>query len=147
MSSIFCKQINLSINISRYIPPPSYYNKNGKEYLIISTHCNERRIEPGIYKYNLKDNTFELLCQYSSTFKPQFHGQVFDERNSKLYLIGSNAMINGNGLWSFDLETNNKLRLCEKCLKVGTEVYYCGSNIDGYSYNIINVLFFKLYLM
>ena len=84
MSSSFTKQIELPMRINMYIPLPSYYHENDMECIIISTDFRERRLSPGLYKYNLTNNTIELLYHYPSTFEPCSHGQFLDCRNSKL---------------------------------------------------------------
>ena len=108
---MFAKLTKLPITITdlKYIPLPSYYYENNIEYIIISTHSNEKQLTPGIYKFNIKHNTTELLYEYPSTFTPKAHGQFLDERNSTLYIIGYNTY-NDDGkviFGAFDLKTND----------------------------------------
>ena len=100
---------HFDIDMCYYLPSPSYYNENNIEYIIISTDYSECRIKPGIYKYGIKNNTFELLYEYPSKFQPQFHGQVLDKRNSKLYLIEDSTCSNDPLIIGYikELENNN----------------------------------------
>ena len=104
MSLVFSKQTELPIRIRGCMPSPSYYYENDVESIIISTDIDERHlihIKPGIYRYNLKNNTIKLLSQYPPKyiFYPECHAQFLDKRNYKLYLI--------------DLKTNKMVELRE----------------------------------
>eukprot|EP01084_Bolivina_argentea_P141714 249004_1 len=101
MPSAFAIPTESPISFSSYIQKPSQ-DPTSRNCIIISTHYNENKTTPGIYKYNLVTNESQIIYKYDGTFKPSSHDQFIDTSNNTLILYG--------GLWNtfkvFDLNTN-----------------------------------------
>eukprot|EP01084_Bolivina_argentea_P023391 43625_1 len=80
-------QRKLSLQFQYHVPKPLIYPKNGNS-IIISTDSDEKY--PGIYKYDLDNNTFKLLHTYDDDqfYRAEEHGQFIDYTNHQLCIFG-----------------------------------------------------------
>eukprot|EP01084_Bolivina_argentea_P185474 319837_1 len=76
-----------------YPKPVLYFNKTkNKKYFILSPHCCNSR---DIYKYDIQDNEYSILCSYPKEFNPNCHGQVFIPETNDLYFVCGHELVLG----------------------------------------------------
>eukprot|EP01084_Bolivina_argentea_P147319 257779_1 len=111
LSDIFAK-LECEQKFHYYVPKPSSYPNNKEVVIISTTHWEGNK--KGIYKYNIKRNTFNKIYTYDKTFEPYDHGQFIDEKNELLYIFGRDKL----GIFDLNtkiMNTNTKSPLRDCC--------------------------------
>eukprot|EP01084_Bolivina_argentea_P073888 134059_1 len=130
------------ITFQYWIPKPLYHPTN-KNCIIISTHWNERRITPAIYKYDVQTNEPQIIYKYklyngSNSYQDQdtfgYHGQVVDTPNNTLILYGSGHFK------IFDLNTNRMTQINDKNMHNRCNLNYLQNAFIPSPMNEIHVL-------